>query len=515
MSVNKILIILGTVSALLWGFVIWMSFGIPQSVCSFLDKVSFGLIHGEIMRMTNGFHYDVNNHDMPTVVFLIVFALLFLIYLFTIFKCEKGRDKKHALGIILFFAVIFRIILLPSVLIHENDIYRYLWDGKSAVHQVNPYKYASADLFMHESGFEKDFYDDYKDITIKGKGFTAHDKAQLDKLIGLRDANPTYYARIGHWQVPTIYPPMAQLVFMLSALLKADSILLMKVIFALFDIGIIFLIILLLKHLGKDPRMCVIYAWSPLVLKEFANSGHYDPVVIFFSMAGIYLFLRKKALSGMFVLALATLSKFFSVVFLPFLARHYKKSLLFIFFGIVGVAYYPFLVWGQTGFSGVFEGLTTYNKQWAYNAGIFALIRMVIEALHPAGDSLVLSKFIVLLLYVALLIVLYLRKDDSDDGILRKCFCAVAGLFILNPVGDPWYFCWVIPFLCIFPYRSWILLSGLLVFSYINFRTDSSFVDLKFMQISAVSWVIYLPFLMAIVVEWLLERKISVRKAAA
>jgi hypothetical protein len=75
----------------------------------------------------------------------------------------------------------------------------------------------------------------------------------------------------------------------------------------------------------------------------------------------------------------------------------------------------------------------------------------------------------------------------------------MAGLFILNPVGDPWYFTWVIPFLCIFPYKSWILLSGLLVFSYINFRMDLVLVYWEFMDIPAVSWAIYLPFLLAVI----------------
>jgi len=296
-GINKTFIGLGTVSALLWGLITWMSFGLPDSICFFLDKVTFGLAHGEIMRMANGFHYDTNNHDMPTVMFLVVFAVVFIFYLFGVFQTERRKNEKSSLGIILFFAVIFRIILLPGVLIHENDIYRYLWDGKSAVHKVNPYKYAPADLFMYESGFEEDFYDEYRDVTIKGKDFTAHDRWQLDHLIRLRDSNPVYYSRIGHWQVPTIYPPVAQFIFALSARLKADSIILMKSIFALFDIGTIYVIILLLKHLGRDPRMCIVYAWSPLVLKEFANSGHYDPVVIFFSMAGIY-FSKKKSVVG-------------------------------------------------------------------------------------------------------------------------------------------------------------------------------------------------------------------------
>ena len=44
-------------------------------------------------------------------------------------------------------------------MIHENDIYRYVWDGKTSLHKINPFKYAPADLFMYEYGLSEDYYE--------------------------------------------------------------------------------------------------------------------------------------------------------------------------------------------------------------------------------------------------------------------------------------------------------------------------------------------------------------------
>ena len=48
-------------------------------------------------------------------------------------------------------------------------------------------------------------------------------------------------------------------------------------------------------------------------------------------------------------------------------------------------------------------------------------------------------------------------------------------LFLLSPVGDPWYLCWVVPFLCLHPWRPWILLTGLIPLYYLGFFVEYHF----------------------------------------
>jgi len=278
---NKILISIGIICSLLWGFVTAMTFGIPFAWCRFIDNVTLHKISREVFQMGNGFYYDVNNNDMPTMLFLVIFFIIFVLIFFLVGQAEKRKCDRNSLLIIIFFSVLFRLILLPGELIHENDIYRYLWDGKSATHGINPFKYAPADLFMYENDIEHDYYDEYNEVTISARSFSHQDSHQLDTLLSLRNENPVFYERIGHWQVPTIYPPVVQMVFTVITFLKKDSVFFMKFCFVLFDLGVLFLIIGLLKYFKKNLSLCLIYGWSPLVLMAIAQGGHYDSIPIF------------------------------------------------------------------------------------------------------------------------------------------------------------------------------------------------------------------------------------------
>lgn len=458
--------------------------------------------------MANGFYYQVENNDMPTAVFMYLFAILFVVYGYLCVKMQHHRPDKKTLGLIVFFAIMFRLILLPSEPIHENDFYRYLWDGKSSKNLINPYKYAPADLFMYEYGYAEDYYDAGNDVLITHREFDEADERRLDQLIELRDENPLLYQRIGHWQVPTIYPPVAQAVFWLCSVIAEDSYVMMKFIFMLFDMGVIFIIIGLLKIFERNPCMVLIYAWSPLVLKEFPNSGHYDPVPVFFTMLSVYLLFKNNFMRAHSALALATLSKFFSGVLLPLFVRLSRWRSVPIFIAICGLSYVPFYVWNQTSLQELFQGLNTYNAEWAYNSSVFAVIYYVMEFINPAWtNSLIPAKMVAAGLFGIIMLVLMGLKERGRVDLLHRCFCALMALFIINPVGDPWYYCWCIPFLCFFPYRSWLLLSGTLILSYLNFQSLYVITELRWLNIPALSWIIYGPVFIILIVEGIVKPK--------
>jgi len=499
---NKCLIIVGVICALLWGFITAMTFGIPERILLIIDRITFHKVSREVHQMANGFYYDVSNNNMPTIAFLFIFGIIFFLVFFLSWKMEKNPPQKHTLGSVILFSILFRLIILPGELIHENDIYRYIWDGKATLHGINPYKYAPADVFMYDYGYVDDYYNEDNETTIKAKTFTESDVQNLEVLVGLRDENPTFYKRIGHWQVPTIYPPMAQILFTLPVLVNSYSIVLMKFFFVVFDIASLFLIIGLLNHFHKNPSMSIIYGWSPLVLFEFSNGGHYDSIPIFLTLMSIFMVVKRRQWGGTCVLALATLSKFFSGVLLPILINPLKKRYVFLFGFIILSLYAPYIIWDQAGVGGVFQGLMTYNRQWSYNSSVFALIYILMENISSdLTHSLLPSKIVAGCLFLIVLAILSIKKNKSDLDVVHKCFLAIAILFIINPVADPWYFCWVVPFLCFFPYKSWYLLSGLLMLGYLKFHTDISIVDVKYWDISLISWITYTPFFICLIFE--------------
>ena len=54
-------------------------------------------------------------------------------------------------------------------------------------------------------------------------------------------------------------------------------------------------------------------------------------------------------------------------------------------------------------------------------------------------------------------------------------------LLMLSPVLDPWYVTWIVPFLCLYRFRSLILLTGIVFIHYFRFRPG--FDDAVWLQI--------------------------------
>ena len=67
----------------------------------------------------------------------------------------------------------------------------------------------------------------------------------------------------------------------------------------------------------------------------------------------------------------------------------------------------------------------------------------------------------------------------------------MALVFLLSPIQNPWYLSWVVPFLCLFPSRAWILLTGLVGLYYIDFYFDYQEIQ-SWTQWTP--WFEYLPF---------------------
>ena len=173
---------------------------------------------------------------MPFGRFFLFYTIAFALYSFAVVKIKSIPAGRRNLVIVLAGAFVFRLILIPSIPVHENDIYRYIWDGKILTNGINPYKYPPM-----VAGIKP-----------------AHNESQADfeKLKSIRDENPKFYRRISYKDVPTIYPPLTQAVFSVSTLAAPGSVWFMKFLFVLFDMGVIFLICGVLKLLKTEPSIC-------------------------------------------------------------------------------------------------------------------------------------------------------------------------------------------------------------------------------------------------------------------
>jgi len=87
--------------------------------------------------------------------------------------------------------------------------------------------------------------------------------------------------------VPTIYLPVAQGVYLLSYLLAPNNLFALKGIFLLCDLVTCGALSWLLARKGLDPRRMIIYAWCPLPIVEYALQGHVDPLTIMLTVLAV------------------------------------------------------------------------------------------------------------------------------------------------------------------------------------------------------------------------------------
>ncbi len=467
--------------------------------------------------VSNRFAYERSNDSMPTGIYLTIHFALFAIMAGTAFGLwKKSALSRFQLRLIIGFAILFRIILIPSTPIHESDFYRYQWDGKVAKAGINPFLFEPGALEIWENGIVIPYIDSHTGVTWRGRDFSAEEILTLQKLAALRDENPVLFERVSHKVVTTIYPPVAQAVFWTSHALFGDSLAGLKFILILFDVGVIFCVVGILKALGRNSFGVIFYAWNPLVMKEFANSAHYDSVPIFFTVLAVYLAVKSKSqITSAAALAAGTLSKFFSILLVPILlvespfkknGRHFFRFVVpvAIFCALVAVGFTPHFLWNNAGPEHVFSGLKTYNAHWEYNAGLFAIFRNLL----PFPSAKILSA----ILLIAVVGILTLIPTRDKTHLAQKAGIVVGSLFILSPTAFPWYFAWVLPFVCVFPKPSWLILGALLPINYLDFHSEESlpFAHATLWRIPWLSWICWGTFATLFAVEsvcfWCLKK---------
>jgi hypothetical protein len=131
--------------------------------------------------------------------------------------------------------------------------------------------------------------------------------------------------------VPTIYPPGAQLLYRLAYALAPHNVWIIKAEMGLWDLLAGLVVALLLRRRGKDPRRAFIYLWAPLAVVEFSLNGHVDAAAVALTALALLVstagFRGARALLGV-LLGAATLVKLYPLVFVAALARRRDWSML-------------------------------------------------------------------------------------------------------------------------------------------------------------------------------------------
>ena len=362
------------------------------------------------------FRYGEGHADRPILTFVLLYACAWAGFFLGYLQLRRG-ERNAPLLLILTTALVARFLLLPSGLIQENDVYRYVLDGQVLLAGENPYRQSALELpLLPPESLERAVSDPTAQETI---------------------------SRVGYAEVPTLYPPAAQAAFAVGGLISGWNWIGLRVLFTLTDLALIGLIILLLTRLGSSPSRVLLYAWNPLVLKEVTNSVHVDILPAFFVVLLIVSLERVQFRGGWRWLLAAgamaggVLSKLYPILLLPAAFRFVsrvsggKKALTFATASLAGIVlgYLPF---SPLGLDRLTEGLRTYAESWRMNQGAFDLLE------HLLPQPRIACGILILVVAVAVPWV-RLRSRGSTIELIQVCQWILLLWFLLLPAPFPWY----------------------------------------------------------------------------
>lgn len=335
---------------------------------------------------------------------------------------DRRVGTRRAVAFILVVGAVLRVMLVP-VDPESTDINRYVWDGRVQGAGINPYRYIPADPAL-KSLRDEDIY----------------------PQINRKD-----YA-------PTIYPPLAQVVFFLTTRIS-EEVWFMKAVMVAFDAITIAAVMALMRRRAIPPTRILLYAWHPVPIWQFAGDGHVDAIAV----ACVFLALlaadaRRPILAGI-VLGGATLTKLFPVLIGPALYRRWDWKLPLAGFLTLVLGYLPYLGAGRKllGFS------SGYSVEEGFNDGSGLYPWLLLEHLGvPHGAFALYWPVAALILGGLGLWVLFRGRAPAagrDGADLAGAFVLATAFIMLTSPHYIWYVAWLIPFLCFYPVWSILWLS--------------------------------------------------------
>ncbi len=299
----------------------------------------------------------------------------------------------------------FQFLRMPPGL--DDDIHRYVWDGRMQRLGYNPYIVVPSD-----------------------PAFANLHTAETRTL-----NNP---------EVPSPYPAGAQLFFRAVTSIH-ESTFALKVAFVVCDFAIVLLLLDFLRRTGQGEHWVLAYAWHPLLAIEVAGSGHVDVVGVLLLLVSAASLLRRWRAVAAISFGLAIAVKFLPIVLVPLYWKHVRMRDASLAAIIVGLLYVPFLNHGRIPIG----SLGSYVQRFRFNDPVFAMLERMAAPQVVAG----------LAVFVGFLTAIWMRRKSVEESAEAFAWPMAASLFCA-PVVYPWYLLWMLPFLrstSTLPIMAWTL----------------------------------------------------------
>jgi hypothetical protein len=322
-------------------------------------------------------------------------AIAGIVYLFAVREFfRKPRFSRRVVIIGLVLAALWHIELLRVPPGADDDIHRYVWDGRLQRLGYNPYIVVPSDPAV--------------------------------KLLHTAETR-----NLNNPDLPSPYPPGALLFFRAITAIQ-ESTFAFKVTFVACDFAIILLLLDVLRRNQQGAHLVLVFAWNPLLAIEVAGSGHIDIFGALLLLISLAALVRSWRTIAALAFALAVTVKFLPVVLIPLYWNWVRLRDAALGAALVALMYVPFLDHGRIPIG----SLDTYIRTFRFNGPVFAALDQVVPVQLLAALAVV----------VGLVTATWLRGTASHSSHDVLAWPMAASL-LCAPVVFPWYLLWLLPFL--------------------------------------------------------------------
>jgi alpha-1,6-mannosyltransferase len=264
---------------------------------SFFKKHSnvFAIILSVICYFTFAYYTERTKFYAVSFLWFSLFGLFYLLI----------KNKNSSFTTLVVIALSFRLIFLFAIPNLSQDFYRFIWDGRMLLNGFNPY------LSLPETFVQQNLQPIAETTALYN---------------GMGELNGSHY---------TNYPPLNQLCFLIAALFAGKSIfgsvLVLRSIIILADIGILYFGKKLLERLNLPVKNIFWYFLNPFIIIEMTGNLHFEPVMLFFLVWALYKLQQQKWIFAAILIACSVSIKLIPLLFLPlffqwFVNRNYLKQ---------------------------------------------------------------------------------------------------------------------------------------------------------------------------------------------
>ncbi|MBV8587140.1 MAG: hypothetical protein JO308_12690 [Verrucomicrobia bacterium] len=327
--------------------------------------------------------------------FLVPLVIASIVYLLAVREFfSTPRFPPHVIVIGLGLAALWHLQFLRMPPGADDDIHRYVWDGRLQRLGYNPYL-----VVPNDPAFS---------------GLHTSETRMLN--------NP---------DVPSPYPAGAQLFFRAVTAIQ-ESTFALKVAFVLCDWAIVVVLLDVLRRSGQGMHWVLAYAWHPLLATDVAGSGHVDILGALLLLVSFATLLRRWRAVAAVAFALAVAVKFLPIVLLPLYWKRVRIRDGVLAAIVFGLLYVPFLKGGWIPIG----SLGAYVERFRFNDPVFAILERV-------APPQLLAALAVLVGFV-----IAIRLSRGTATLSADAFAwPMAGSLLSAPVVYPWYLIWMLPFL--------------------------------------------------------------------